>query len=132
MIPDFKTYLRESVWSDIQKRSMRQQTRKEDDIDLLDKDGLIDYLKNHYTGKDNWLLTSDDMGGMISVMIFEDYFGYYSYLTYIDIEGDPEISILGGFDKVAKKLYNEIKSKYSTEIREYEDKDGHPCGDVLV
>ena len=32
MIPDFKTYIEESVWSDIQKRSMGKQVRKEDDL----------------------------------------------------------------------------------------------------
>ena len=42
-------YLNESVWSDIQKRSMGKQVRKEDDVDLMEFDVFADYLKNHYT-----------------------------------------------------------------------------------
>ena len=45
MIPDFKTYITESIWSDIQDRSMGKTVRKEDDINLLDVDEFIEYLK---------------------------------------------------------------------------------------
>ena len=48
MIPDFKTYITESIWSDIQDRSMGKTVRKEDDINLLDVDEFIEYLKKSY------------------------------------------------------------------------------------
>ena len=48
MIPDFKTYIKESIWSDIQDRSMGKTVRKEDDINLLDVDEFIEYLKKSY------------------------------------------------------------------------------------
>ena len=48
MIPDFKTYIGESVWTDMQKRSSGEDIRQEDDIDLLDIDGLYDYIDTHY------------------------------------------------------------------------------------
>ena len=48
MIPDFKTYINESVWSDIHKRSNGQKERKEDDVNLLDRDGFVTYLNNRY------------------------------------------------------------------------------------
>ena len=48
MIPDFKTYIGESVWSDIHKRSKGTTVRKEEDIDLLDMDGMYDYIFSHY------------------------------------------------------------------------------------
>lgn len=38
----------ESVWTDMQKRSSGDEIRKEDDINLLDRDGLYDYLTSHY------------------------------------------------------------------------------------
>ena len=38
----------ESIWSDIQDRSSGDTVRKEDDINLLDRDGFYDYLVNHY------------------------------------------------------------------------------------
>ena len=48
MIPDFKTYITESIWSDMQDRSMGKTVRKEDDINLLDVDEFIEYLKKSY------------------------------------------------------------------------------------
>ena len=48
MIPDFKTFIKESIWSDIQDRSSGDTVRKEDDVNLLDRDEFYDYLKNKY------------------------------------------------------------------------------------
>ena len=44
MIPDFKTYIKESIWSDIQDRSSGETVRKEDD----DLKSLKEYLETHY------------------------------------------------------------------------------------
>ena len=35
MIPDFKTFIKESIWSDIQDRSSGEVMRKEDDVNHL-------------------------------------------------------------------------------------------------
>ena len=48
MIPDFKTFLRESIWSDMQDRGSGEIEKKEDDINNLDPDGLCDYIKDNY------------------------------------------------------------------------------------
>ena len=40
--------IKESIWSDIQDRSMGKTVRKEDDINLLDVDEFIEYLKKSY------------------------------------------------------------------------------------
>ena len=45
MIPDFKTFIKESIWSDMQDRSAGETVRKEDDIDNLDTYEFIEYLK---------------------------------------------------------------------------------------
>ena len=42
------TDVKESIWSDIQDRSAGETKRKEDDINLLDREGLYDYLIHHY------------------------------------------------------------------------------------
>lgn len=44
MIQDFKTYIKESVWSDIHKRSNGEQVRKEDDINQLDYTDFFNYI----------------------------------------------------------------------------------------
>ena len=49
MIPDFKTYIKESIWSDIQDRSAGETVRKEDDVNILDRDGFFDYLDRIYS-----------------------------------------------------------------------------------
>ena len=51
MIPDFKTYITESIWSDIQDRSMGKTVRKEDDISNLDYVEFFTYLTEHYKPK---------------------------------------------------------------------------------
>ena len=38
----------ESIWSDMQDRSAGEEIRKEDDINLLDSDGLYDYINKNY------------------------------------------------------------------------------------
>ena len=48
MIPDFRTYINESVWADIHKRSNGQTVRKEDDINSLDCDSLYEYIFDLY------------------------------------------------------------------------------------
>ena len=51
MIPDFKTYVRESVWNDIRKQSAGRQMRTEDDINGLNEDEFLIYLQEHYQVK---------------------------------------------------------------------------------
>ena len=40
--------LSESKWTDMQKRSSGEEIRKEDDIELLDRDGMYDYIYTIY------------------------------------------------------------------------------------
>ena len=57
MIPDFNTYIGESVWADIHRRSNGEQIRKEDESELyrafqkIKKMDLIDMSSDKYTGK---------------------------------------------------------------------------------
>ena len=48
MIPDFKTYITESVWGKILDRGAGETIRKEDDINNLDFYEFVEYLKNTY------------------------------------------------------------------------------------
>lgn len=48
MIPDFKTYIKESVWNDIRKRGNGTDVKKEDEIEHLDRDGMYDYIYTIY------------------------------------------------------------------------------------
>ncbi len=48
MIPDFKTYLKESIWSDMQDRGTGELQKKEDDVNLMSHKRFVEYLKNNY------------------------------------------------------------------------------------
>ena len=74
MIPDFKTFIKESIWSDIQDRSTGEIIRKEDKVSystLTDKECTVDllykYLIQNYEvlGDDQIILNSGDYKGDI-------------------------------------------------------------------
>ena len=54
MIPDFKTYLRESVWSDMQDRGAGDIVKREDDVNLMGIEKFVKYLIKRYDFKDNY------------------------------------------------------------------------------
>ena len=62
MIPDFKTFISESIWSDMQDRSAGEITRKEDDINCLDMLGLLDYIQNKYELSKEVMTLSSSIG----------------------------------------------------------------------
>ena len=49
MIPDFRTYLNESLWADVQSQASGGSVKKEDDVDLLDIERFMKYLKDRYS-----------------------------------------------------------------------------------
>ena len=49
MIPNFKTYLIESVWGDLRKKSLGQEIREEDNIDDLDR-GICRHIDDRAVG----------------------------------------------------------------------------------
>jgi hypothetical protein len=48
MIPNFNTYLRESHWSEMNRRSQGIKVRKENDVNLLDEKDFYDYILKRY------------------------------------------------------------------------------------
>ena len=58
----------ESIWSDMQDRSAGEEIRKEDDINLLDSDGLYDYINKNYKRIAPFAFITN-IGGMLSVPI---------------------------------------------------------------
>ena len=60
--------LSESIWSDMQDRSAGEEIRKEDDINLLDSDGLYDYINKNYKRIAPFAFITN-IGGMLSVPI---------------------------------------------------------------
>ena len=49
MIHKFNEYIKESIWSDMQDRGTGDLEKKEDDVDLMEFEDFIEYVKSHYT-----------------------------------------------------------------------------------
>ena len=56
----------ESIWSDIQDRSSGDTVRKEDDVNLLDRDGFYNYIMEHYK------TTTEDVTGPYAIINSEN------------------------------------------------------------
>ena len=48
MIPNFKTYVNETYWSGMNRRSQGTLSRKEDSIDLMDENALYEHINDSY------------------------------------------------------------------------------------
>ena len=70
MIPDFKTYIGESIWRNISQRSEGIKSRKEDDIDLMDMDGFYNYLNEIYGTNPPFKILKYDKLNFIIVPLF--------------------------------------------------------------
>ena len=64
MIPDFKTYIGESVWVDMHKRSNGTQERKEDDINFMDMHDFLEYINKKYEFKDREIIALSSFIGI--------------------------------------------------------------------
>ena len=84
MIPDFKTFIKESIWSDMQDRSAGDTVRKEDDINHLDINELCEYLKTIYKVDINSDINVIEIEGnsYLVICLYEDEYGYYRYIYY--------------------------------------------------
>ena len=58
--------LSESIWSDMQDRSTGEIVRKEDDVNLLDRDGFYSYIMEHYK------TTTEDVTGPYAIINSEN------------------------------------------------------------
>ena len=141
MIPDFKTYLKESIWSDMQERGTGDIDKKEDDIELLDRDGFFSYLESHYeyiSDQDPQfygLMKSSRDHSSISVPIYQ--YGYMPYSIYLEFDGHegrflsispfkgryvmvPYIEIKGEVPSTLKKLYDNFNVEEVFDMRGFD------------
>ena len=115
MIPDFKTFIKESIWSDMQDRSAGDVVRKEDDINLLDINEFCEYLKTIYkTNSDNDISVIKIEDNMyLTICLYEDEYGYYRYIYY---DGDYINTQLDVIETL--KCLLEFERKFSIKFNE--------------
>lgn len=63
MIPNFRTYLKESVWGDFRKKSLGQAERMENDVNHMSFDDFTTFITDTYSQKSNWFSISDSVSG---------------------------------------------------------------------
>ena len=113
MIPDFKTYIGESVWADMHRRSTGEDVRKEDD----DLKSLKEYLETHYElidpYKEHQMLSYNRIYTSVSICAFaykkDDSLSCF-WLSLSDDDGKYTLSI----NKTAQKynIFDLLKKEY--------------------
>ena len=119
----------ESAWGDMMRRSSGEIIRKEDDVNLLDVDGLYDYIKSKYEKK-VFYIDKDNYGKLNKKNIVVDVIDKVSLFTYYD-EDDKIEHILLSWSKVkirhsfmwtlTEKFSVKITDPYRRIIKEKDD-----------
>ena len=111
-----KCILKESIWSDIQDRSSGEIERKEDDVNNLDMQGLLEYIQKKYEFSKEVITLSSSIGIPL--------FSYKSSITYLTISYTFSKDRI--YDVYSRFLYDSplkdsvssmLKQKYSVKIR---------------
>ena len=97
MIPDFNTYLKESIWSNINKRSEGNLERKEDYINDLNQDELFDYIKENYEPMSQYDFDNNHSykKNDISIPVILPAIASYSYAANLRFEKFGKIVVFG-------------------------------------
>lgn len=109
--------LSESLWTDIQRRSAGNTVRKEDDINHLDRDGMLDYIYSKYDVNTSVNAMSALKGGAtrdtktFSLAVF--IYGYSLYRLNVLYEND-KISriVLLASEKDCEGLYDKLENNF--------------------
>ena len=93
-----KKHINESIWSDMQDRSAGDVVRKEDDINLLDSDGLYDYIYDLYESIDIFPLplasSTSSVHSYFSIPIFKSDYKVYRLNCIFDNNKISKITLM--------------------------------------
>ena len=113
--------LSESIWSDMQDRSAGDTVRKEDDVNLLDSDGLYDYINKHYKRIAPFAFITN-IGGMLSVPIIRG--TVHNCVWYSPESEIKTVSIGDGMISQVDGLLNLLYDNFSIKEINGENNDG--------
>ena len=104
MIPDFKTYINESLFGNMTNKGRGEVVKKEDDVNHMNFDTFADYIEDNYSEKGNWFSIAESEDGKS---------------RHIEIDIISEISL--SFNVVDGKIYNilvQSSHKYYADVPE--------------
>ena len=119
----------ESVWTDMQKRSSGDEIRKEDDVNLLDIDGLYEYIKSKYE-KRLFYLDKDTFGKNNKRNIVVDVMANISLFTNYNKSGKFDHILLSWTkEKIAMPFFDKLRERFNVQMpnanrRTITEKDG--------
>ena len=119
----------ESAWGEMRKRSSGEQIRKEDDVNLLDLDGLYDYIKSKYE-KRLFYLDKDTFGKNNKRNIVVDVIANVSLFTNYNKSGKFDHILLSWTKvKIAMPFFDKLKERFNVQMpninrRTITEKDG--------
>ena len=133
MIPDFKTYIGESTWGEMRRRSSGEVIRKEDEVNHLDTTGLVNYMEKVYMSpNDDLHIIGDDKlnFGSIMISLFEIDGKYYNIIYQKISTSNPEITFPvcpdSDIEDLLRELYKVTRLKqYNDKIYKIEPNDGN-------
>ena len=119
MIPDFNTYLKESIWSNINKRSEGNIERKEDDINDLDRDGLFNHIFSLYEKTTNQFgldpyVPDKRYSDSFAIYLFKDDSPHRLWVKFED--GKINRMYLQALPTECREFYKELDENYSLDI----------------
>ena len=122
MIPDFKTYLNESVWGDIRKKSIGQERRIENDVDNMEPADFYEYIDSRYKGLTKETKISawgPNLNFSLLVLQYETKFPNSSTKSFIHVqqmESNKKGRIVRITDTIDKtSLFNKLKKNFTVE-----------------
>ena len=102
----------ESIWSDMQDRSVGKTVRKEDDVNLLDAQGFVEYLRNIYKNVDTEFYIFKDLNDIITVPIVKPEAETKS-TWFINYDcNKEEVFIWNHFLNKENKLFDKLNDDY--------------------
>ena len=116
MIPDFKTFIKESIWSDMQDRSSGDTIRKEDDVNLMSEEDFCDYLNDNYICKEGRKIVYDENTKNIFMSILKKHTGFFYSITY-NYENNT-INMNDDVESLCPELCKMIKENFKVD-KEY-------------
>ena len=117
MIPDFKTFIKESIWSDIQDRSMGKTVRREDDVDLMSGEDFCDYLNDNYISKSKYKILYSEHSKCIHIPILNKFIGVLLNLSY-NYEDNKITMNYDEVESLCPELCKKIKKNFKVD-KEY-------------
>ena len=122
MIPNFKTYLKESVWGDLRKKSLGQDEREENNINYMDGEEFCEYLNSIYVSeKPHWkrLQSTVFMDDIMLMQFFNNGVYHNLYIEYVN--GRKEIKLISVCDRCVS-WYPELEDVFEVTFDKEDDK----------